>query len=107
MCTHASLPSLLRCELRNKFSASLCFRDVHREMDLSLSRSSESIEHHTNLCLICDFCLKVACMFRKYNIQCLSSSTLNGHKCLAHLEVLRVSHAADHVLRLLAKWVER
>ena len=26
---------------------------------------------------------------------------------LAHLEVLRVSHAADHVLRLLAEWVER
>ena len=26
---------------------------------------------------------------------------------LAHLEVLRVSHAADHVLRLLAERVER
>ena len=36
-----SLPSLLRCEPRNKFFASLCFRDVHREMGLSLSRSSE------------------------------------------------------------------
>ena len=28
--------------LRNRFFASLCFRDVHREMGLSLSRSLES-----------------------------------------------------------------
>ena len=41
--TDSSLPSLLRCELRYELFSSLCFRDVHREMVLSLSRSSESI----------------------------------------------------------------
>ena len=63
-CDHVSLPSSLCCELRNKFSASRMVRDVLREMVLSLSRSSESIKHQTDLCLIFNFCLKVASMFR-------------------------------------------
>ena len=33
-CNFSSLPSLLHCELRDKFFASLCFRDVLREMVL-------------------------------------------------------------------------
>ena len=76
--TSSPLPSLLRCEVRNKLFASLCFRDVHRKMVRSLSRSSELVKHHTDLCLIFDFCLKVGSMFRKYSIQCLSSSMLNS-----------------------------
>ena len=42
----------LRRELRDKFFASLCFRDEHREMDLSLSRSLDSTKHQTDVCLI-------------------------------------------------------
>ena len=50
---------------------------------LSLSRSSKSIIHQTDLCLICDFCLKVVSMFRKCRFQCLSSSML--HSCVSLL----------------------
>ena len=46
-------------------------------MVLSLSRRSESMEHQTDLCLICDACLIVASMFRKHSTQCLSSNMLN------------------------------
>ena len=64
-----------------------------------------------DLCSINAFCLCDASRFRKYNTQCLSSSmsdiegALNLKRYLTHLEVLRVSHAADHVLRLFAEWV--
>ena len=44
------------------FFASLCFRDVHREMGLSLSRSLESTKHHRDPCLVFEFCLKVELM---------------------------------------------
>ena len=88
-CDHVSMPSSLCCELRNKSFASPLVRDVLREMVLSLSRSSESVKHQTDLCLIC-----VASMFRKYSIQCLWSRMLNNcgpyfGSDLAHLEVLR------------------
>ena len=45
-------------------------------MGLSLSRNLESTKHQSDLCLIFEFCLKVASMFLKYSFQCLSSSTL-------------------------------
>ena len=63
-CDHVFLPSSLSCELRNKLFASPLARDVLREMDLSLSRSSQS--------------MKTANMFRKYSVQCLSSSMFNS-----------------------------
>ena len=111
-CDHVSLPSSLCCEQRNKFFASPCFRDVIREMVLSSSRSSESIKHQTDLCLICDVCLRSqACSANTvYNARrpvCYTVVALYFGSDLAHLEVLRVSHAADHVLRLLAEWAER
>ena len=61
----------LRRELRDKFFASLCFRDVHREMGLSLSRSLDSTKHQTDLCLMCEFCLRVASMFSMLFVQCV------------------------------------
>ena len=87
-----SFPSLLRCELRHKFFASLCFQNVLREMVLSLSRSSESITRQTDLCLILDF-LSAS---RKHvpPVQffdaCRPVVALYFGSDLAHLEVLRV-----------------
>ena len=87
------LASLAALCSRNKFFASLCIRDVLREVVLSLSRSSESIKHQTDLCLICDFCcLKVANMFRKYSVQCLSSSM---SKQLWHCTLEVISHISE------------
>ena len=101
--------ALLCCDLRDKFFASLCFRDVLREMVLSLSNSSESIKT-SNRSLLNLRCLSEG---RKHVPQvqffnaCRPVVALYFGSDLAHLEVLRVPHAADHVLRLLAEWVDR
>ena len=87
------LASLAALCFRNKLFASLCIRDVLREVVLSLSRSSEPMKHQTDLCLICDFCcLKVANMFRKYSVQCLSSSM---SKQLWHCTLEVISHISE------------
>ena len=49
-------------------------------------------------------------MFRKYNAcrpVCHTVVALYLGSDLANLEVLHVSHAVDHFLRLLAEWIER
>ena len=51
-CNPSSFLYGLRRELRDEFFASLCFRDVHREMDLSSSISLESTKHRIDPCLI-------------------------------------------------------
>ena len=43
-------------------------------MGLSWWRSWESTEHRSGRCWVFELCLKVVSMFRKYSIQCLSSS---------------------------------
>ena len=103
ICNPFSLLCLLRRELRDTLFASLCFRDVHREMDFSLSRSLASTKHRTDPCLIFAFCLKVASMFRKCSTQRFSfsmsySGALYFGSDLAHFEVLHVSHVVDHFL---------
>ena len=82
-------------ELCNKAFALPFVHDELRELGLSLSRSSESIEHQTDLCSICDLFLKVASMFRKYNIQCRSSTIVKQwwHRTLeviSHISKYRV-----------------
>ena len=98
----------MRRELRDRLFVSLCFRDVHREMGLSLSRSLESTEHHSDSDFIFEFCRKVVSMFRKcFRPICHTVVALYFRSDLANLEVLHVSHDVDHFLRLLAEWIDR
>ena len=46
-------------------------------------------------------------MFNAFRPVCHAVRALYFGSDLANLEVLHVSHAVDHFLRLLAKWVER
>ena len=85
-----------------KFVVFLCSRDVHRKMGLSWSRSLD-LKNIIAPWLVFEFCLKVANMFRKYNIQCLSSRM--SHSCAT--VNWDVFHAVDHFLQLLAEWIER
>ena len=78
-------------------------------MGLSLSRSLESTKHQTDLCLICEFCLKVASMFRKYNIKCLSSS-LSYSGCTELWERSRTSRSTPRFpccrsFPSIARWI--
>ena len=106
-CNPFSLLCWLRRELRDECFASLRFRDVHGEMDLSLSRSLESTKHRTDPCSIS----RVLSEGRKgvpqvqYIMPFHTVGALYFGSDLAHFEVLHVSHAVDHVLRLLAEWV--
>ena len=100
-----SLPFYPQCEMRGKSVASQCSHDARRELDPSLSRIVEST------------------MYRIYPGQCsnllcetqASSSdpcrpaceTLHFRGDLTHFEVLHVSQAVDHFLRLFTEWFVR
>ena len=107
------LPFWLRRELRDKFVVSQCFHDVRPEMDLSSSRRLESIVHKIDPCSICTslvFRTQASSASTEYNALrpvCQTMRALNCWRYFTHLEVLHVSHAADHALRLFAEWVVR
>ena len=120
----------MRRELRDKFFAFLCFRDVHREMckffqfihvhremGLPSSRSLESTKHQSDnivavTVVFCNFVLRsqtcsASTVYNTFRPVCHTVVALYLGSDLANLEVLHVPHAVDHFLRLLVEWVER
>ena len=102
------LPFWPRRDLRVRFFVSQYFHDVRRKMDLSLSRSLESMMHQVDHCSICAFGCRTqagsaSAIHNPFCPVCQTMRALNFWRYAPHLEVLHVSQAADHVLRLFAE----
>ena len=95
VCVSFSVPFWACCELH--------------ETDSSWSQNWWLTRRHIFLCSTVDFFPKAAGICRTYNIQCPFLNrvlALYFRNDLAHFEVLRVSHAVDQFLRLLAEQIE-